>query len=92
MEKYLVLSQDNPSVFFHTPDKTLITILKLKEKWYDYQYRDSDEYNEYYRSVLNDSDLLRFDTRIEDNFESSVILNDYEDFISKTVHITMWRE
>lgn len=32
LDKYLELSKDDPSVFFHTPDKTLVVLIKLKEK------------------------------------------------------------
>lgn len=29
LDKYLELSKDDPSVFFHTPDKTLVVLIKL---------------------------------------------------------------
>ena len=32
LDKYLALSKDDPSIFFHTPDKTLVVLIKLKEK------------------------------------------------------------
>lgn len=30
LDKYLALSKDDPSIFFHTPDKTLVVLIKLK--------------------------------------------------------------
>ena len=38
MIKYLNLSNDNPELFQHTPDKTLVVLVKLKEKSQDYQF------------------------------------------------------
>ena len=86
-EKYLALSKDNPDAFYHTPDKTLIILLQLKEKQPDYHFKDSKEYSEYYKSVINDKDLLSYSPKIKDRFDNSVILNDYCDFIDRTVFI-----
>ena len=47
LNKYLVLSKDNPDEFYHTPDKTLIVLLKLKEKSPGYIFRDSRDYADY---------------------------------------------
>lgn len=87
MIKYLNLSNDNPELFQHTPDKTLVVLVKLKEKSQDYQFRDDEDYANYYRSVINDSDLLRYSDAIKDNFGDTVILNNYEDFIERTSYI-----
>lgn len=87
LDKYFALSKDNPSSYFHTPDKTLMVILRLKEKAPFYQFRDSKDYAAYYNSVIDDADLMGYSTKIKDEFDNSVILNNYETFIKKTYHI-----
>ena len=88
LEKYFELSKDNPDVFFHTPDKTLIVLLKLKEKSSNHYFLNSKDYADYYKSIIADEDLLTYSTKVEDKFGDSVILNDYCDFIERTYHIT----
>ena len=89
LEKYLALSKDDPSVFFHTPDKTLVVLVKLKEKAPNYRFIDDKDYAKFYLSVIDDEDLLTYATHVSDPFEDSVIYNDYEDFIQRTYHITV---
>lgn len=75
----------------HTPDKTLLVILKLKEKSPSYPFATATDYAEYYLSVINDNDLLSYSDAIRNEFESTVILNDCEKFIRKTYHLTEGR-
>ena len=91
LDKYLALSKDDPSIFFHTPDKTLVILIKLKEKALNYYFRNSTDYADYYRSVINDSDLMSYSNKIKDPFDDSVIYNDYEDFLKRTYYIIMGR-
>lgn len=91
LDKYIRLSTDNPDLFFHTPDKTLVILLKLKEKLPNYQFLDEDEYADYYLSVINDNDLLEYSNKIADNFGNAVILNDYEKYLPKTCHTILGR-
>ena len=91
-DKYLKLSIDNPENFFHTPDKTLVTLVHLKEKNVDYKYKDENEYAQYYRSVINEKDLCKYSDRIKDEFGNTVILNDYEDFIKRTCCIIIGKQ
>lgn len=91
LEKYLALSKDDPSVFFHTPDKTLVVLIKLKEKSLNYYFRNSVDYADYYRSIINDNDLMCYSDKIKDPFNDGVIYNDYEDFLQRTYHIVMGR-
>lgn len=84
LDKYIKLSADNPDVFFHTPDKTLVVLLSLKEKSPNYQFRDENDYNSYYLSHIHDMDLLSYSTKIRDTFGSAVVLNDYEDFMQRS--------
>ena len=88
LDKYIALSMDNPAYYQHTPDKTLVAVLHLKEKSHLYKFANSKDYAEYYLSVINDEDLLSYSDKIEDRFEDSVVLNDYEKFIKKTFYIT----
>jgi hypothetical protein len=87
LEKYYALSKDNPASFLHTPDKTLFVVLKLKEKSPFPDFKNSTEYADYYKSVINDSDVLSYSDKIPNKFADSVILNDYEDFINKACQI-----
>ncbi len=89
IEKYLVLSRDNPSVFFHTPNKTLVALIKLKESRPDIAFASYKDYNGYYKDLLCDPELMSFSNSIPDSFGDSVILNNYEDFIKRTYHIIM---
>lgn len=89
LDKYLALSKDDPHIFFHTPDKTLVVLVKLKEKQPNYHFNNSAEYAEYYQSIIYDRDLMSYSTKIQDRFEDSVIYNNYEDFIRRTYHIIM---
>lgn len=91
LEKYLALSKDDPSIFFHTPDKTLFVLIKLKEKSLDHHFKNSNDYAEYYRSVIYDSDLMSYSNNIKDIFDDSVIYNNYEDFLRRTYYIIMGR-
>ena len=83
-EKYIALSKDNPDTFYHTPDKTLIVLLNLKEKSVDYKFENSKEYAEYYKSVIDNEGLITYSNKIEDTFDDNVILNNYSDFIKRT--------
>lgn len=91
LEKYFALSKDDPASFLHTPDKTLFVVLRLKEKTPDYHFVNSKDYAQYYNSVINDADLLAYSEKIEDTFDDSVILNDYEKFMKKTYYIAEGR-
>ena len=92
LDKYLKLSKDNPGIFHHTPDKTLVVIVKLKEKNNACSFIDDKDYANYYRSVINDADLLSYSDKIQDKFGSAVILNNYEDFINRTCYMIMGKQ
>lgn len=91
LDKYLALSKDDPSIFFHAPDKTLVILIKLKEKELNYYFRNATDYAEYYRSAINDDDLMSYSNKISDPFDDSVIYNNYEDFLKRTYHIILGR-
>lgn len=87
LEKYQKLSFDNPSIYYHTPNKTLIVIVKLKEKSVDYHFSDDSEYAQYYRSVINDPNLMFYDQSLNDTFGNNTFLNDYDNFITRTCYL-----
>ena len=87
LDKYLKLSNDDPSVYFHTPDKTLVVLLSLKEKSPNHHYLNETDYASYYKSIISDKDLMTYSTKIADSFGNSVILNNYENFIKRTVDL-----
>ncbi len=91
LDKYLVLSQDCPDTFYHTPDKTLFILLELKEKKSNYVFKSSGEYAEYYRSVIDDPNLISYSNKIEDTFGNTVVFNDYVNFIKRTWNIVIGR-
>lgn len=91
LDKYLALSKDDPSVFFHTPDKTLVVLIKLKERAPSYRFIDDKDYAAYYKSVIRDTDLLAYADLSGDPFDESVIFNDYEDFVERSYYITLGR-
>ncbi|MDR0741396.1 MAG: hypothetical protein LBF28_01330 [Rickettsiales bacterium] len=80
VEKYLKLSQDNPATFLHTPDKTLLMVVALpklvlakttNKKKYKTNYANAD---------------IKLSKAIADNFDNSVILNNYDEFMNKIAH------
>lgn len=89
LNKYVVLSNDDPSLFFHTPDKTLVVLIGLKEKAGNQRFKNFSDYADYYLSVIQDEDLMFYSNKIKDSFNSSVILNNYEDFLTRTYYIIM---
>lgn len=87
LDKYVKISIDNPEAFYHTPDKTLIILLTLKE-YTGKTFRSSTDYAAHYLGRIGENDLIIYSTKINDIFGKSVILNNYEDFIKRTVFIS----
>lgn len=87
LDKYLKLSSDDPSIYYHTPDKTLIVLLTLKEKSPNHCFANDTDYANYYRSAIGDKDLMVYSTKIKDSFGNTVILNNYENFIRRTTDL-----
>ncbi len=78
--KYRVLSNDNPDVFFHTPNKTLIYVVDIPE---NDSLQTLSEYRAYY---TKNAPKVKASQVIEDNFGDAVILNDYQTFAEKVYH------
>ena len=87
MDKYIKLSMDSPDSFMHSPDKTLITVVHLKEKSLNYRFSDEKEYANYYRSIIKHPDLITYSDKIQDSFGNGVVLNNYVKFLQKTQNI-----
>lgn len=75
--KYLKLSQDNPDMYFHTPNKTLLMVVALPKIDLSRIKNRAD-----YKNAYLDADL-KLSNKITDNFDSTVILNDYDAFMNK---------
>lgn len=89
LSKYLNLSEDDPNINVNVPDKTLVIILKLKEKENDYVFENKNAYNNYYIEQINKvDDLITYSSDIDVSFGPRVILNNYKSFIDSTVGIT----
>lgn len=80
ISKYLVLSNDNPEVFFHTPNKTLIYVVHVSD---NDSLTTAEEYMDYYRRR---GAKVRLSNIQYGRFNKSVILNNYEEFINKVYH------
>lgn len=86
LEKYLKLSDDNPNIYFHTPDITLLILLSLKEQKSNIVFYNENDYNNYYLSIINDKDLIKYSNKIKDTFGNSIVLNNYNNFIDRSCH------
>lgn len=85
IEKYVLLSKDNPSEYFHTPNITLISLLTLKEDVRNVSFKSSSDYAKYYKSKTKTKDLITYSSKIKDKFGQSVEFNNYENFIQRSV-------
>ena len=80
VSKYVVMSQDNTDVFYHTPSKTLIYVVHIPD---NENLKTHNDYMSYYQSnpvTMEISDTLH------DTFGPAVILNNYEYFMDKVYH------
>ncbi|MBS2126414.1 hypothetical protein J8J04_01785 ['Fragaria x ananassa' phyllody phytoplasma] len=84
MENYVTLSKDNITSFFHSPLKTLILILKDNIKKENQQFKDQQEYSNFYNNNPFTFTSSEFDTI---KFDSGVILNEYSSFIEKISYL-----
>lgn len=81
LQKYIKLSDDNTNLFLHTPNKTLVYIIHIKDLEEAGSIHNKLDYVNHYTNCwfeVTESDL-RFD------FGDAVIYNDYEAFINKVV-------
>ena len=81
-KKYEKLSQDNPALYIHTPDKTLIFLVHIIENT---SLNDKKTYVEFYKKHPK----MKLSSQKFPNFDSGVIYNDYEKFMRKIYHKVM---
>lgn len=82
IKKYNILSKDNDELFFHTPTKTLLYIIKLPT--FDIEINHKSDYISYYNNYQNFN--IEISNNLYENFGNGVIINDYETFINKIIH------
>jgi hypothetical protein len=87
LHKYIVLSTDNTAMYLHSPNKTLIYIVKIKSDDSTTK-RVSESKANYADSFAENSN---FETHFVDgvSFDKNVILNDFEEYIEKVVHLIL---
>lgn len=86
LHKYCILDEDNPDVFYHAPNKTLIYVIRLPDVG---SVCTKDEYrNRYaeYISAHGDGFLTVVNVG---HFGNAVIHNDYEAFAEKVYHTVL---
>lgn len=79
LSKYIKLSNDNIQEFMHTPNKTLVYLVDMPDIPL-HSVRNNEEYITYYQDN-NDFSVMK-NTEVY-GFGSSVIYNNYEEFIEK---------
>ncbi|MDR1697775.1 MAG: hypothetical protein LBR37_02515 [Erysipelotrichaceae bacterium] len=77
LKKYKKLSNDNVDIFMHTPNKTFVGVIHLPEC--GLEITNFTQYKAFYYGKKNE---IAWSNRTYD-FGSSVIFNDYEQFIEK---------
>lgn len=78
--KYIKLSEDNPNILLHTPDKTLLIVVALPKLDTTIITNKSK-----YITAYNNADIKLSNT-IASDFKSSVILNNYDEFMNKIAY------
>ena len=82
IEKYLKLSQDDVTVYMHTPTKTLFYLIDTPTIPLDIVKTKSD----YIKFLLDKEDFEITLCNDKYNFKDSIVYNDYENFINKVVN------
>lgn len=82
IDKYIKLSNDDEDLFFHTPIKTLILIIKLPNLNTQI-ITNRDKYKKYYLNL--GSIKLELSKNIADSFGERIVFNDYESFMEKII-------
>lgn len=82
IEKYLKLSQDDTTVYMHTPTKTLLFLIDTPPISLTTVKNKADYVN--YFLELNDFEIILCNDQY--SFNNSVVYNDYENFMQKVVN------
>lgn len=88
ISKYIVLSQDDVNVYFHTPNKTLIYVVHIPDA--PELVTTQESYLAFYRDCFKrPGNVMTLSSNHFENFESAVILNNYAYFIDKIYYTIM---
>lgn len=87
VSKYLALSNDDTDYALYAPNKTLLLVIALEDINPDFIVWNEKRYNQYYLERINNMSLLSYSKKITVNMGNSVILNDYDRFITSTIEI-----
>ena len=84
--KYEILSKDDPALLNHVPNIMLLVLLKLKDiDDADSEIGNFKEYKSFYLKNIDNKDLIKYSRKInKKKFESSVMVNNFKDFIEKS--------
>lgn len=84
LEKYMVLSTDDTSVYLHTPNKTLLYLVKVPE--YNMpRLTSKKEFDGHYIRQSTSLDFVASTLVQSSQFGRNVVLNDYEQFKAKVL-------
>lgn len=84
LHKYIVLSDDNISNFLHTPQKTLIYLIRLSGC--PDTIKNKKDYLSYYSNLCAHNALTITPSTSKFAFSNNVIFNDYESYINKITY------
>lgn len=82
LDKYIKLSDDNTEIYMHTPTKTLLYLVDIP-LFNGKKVETREEYKKYYTDLKGFSVTL---CKEKYDFKSSIVYNDYENFIDKIQH------
>ena len=82
LEKYIKLSNDNISEYLHSPNKTLLYIIKTTNT--DLSQSINMKREEWIKFMRNNLSIQKSSQQF--NFGNTIIYNDYEKFIEKVTH------
>ena len=84
LQKYCILDNDDPELFYHSPNKTLIYVLHLPDIG---EIKTKNDYLNKYSTILTTHGGIDFiATTSPVAFSKSLILNDYAKFAEKIYH------
>jgi len=94
LKKYIKLSEDDVSEYYHTPVLTLLSIISLPEEITENKsIKNKKTFNEELLKMLNNYTLnLTYSTKFSSSiFKDNVILNNYESFLNRVVSYFLYK-
>lgn len=83
IEKYRILSTDNPDIFFHTPNKTLLYVIRYDK---NENLSCKDDFKSYYEEYFLGESGIDTSKNLSNQFGNIVIYNNFDKFISKIAY------